>query len=284
MKKLISVNGKKIAYIDEGIGDAVVFIHGNPTSSYLWRNIAPNFNKSFRVIVPDLIGMGDSEKLEGIDNPGYSFNGQYEYLEGFLEKLDLGNKIHLVIHDWGCGLGLKYSRLHSDSISSITFMEGVTVPLTWEQWPEAGTKIFKLFRSDAGEELILDKNFFVERILFNDPINPMSEEAKKEYLRPFTQQGEDRRPTLTFPRNIPFNEEPFDTYNEIKLNAEFHNNSNIPKLFINADPGFLLVGTQRDEVRSWRNLKEVVVKGNHFIQEDSPEEITVCIKEFILNL
>jgi len=284
VKKLISVNGKKIAYIDEGIGDAVVFIHGNPTSSYLWRNIAPNFNKSFRVIVPDLIGMGDSEKLEGIDNPGYSFNGQYEYLEGFLEKLDLGNKIHLVIHDWGCGLGLKYSRLHSDSISSITFMEGVTVPLTWEQWPEAGTKIFKLFRSDAGEELILDKNFFVERILFNDPINPMSEEAKKEYLRPFTQQGEDRRPTLTFPRNIPFNEEPFDTYNEIKLNAEFHNNSNIPKLFINADPGFLLVGTQRDEVRSWRNLKEVVVKGNHFIQEDSPEEITVCIKEFILNL
>ncbi len=284
MKKFISVNGKKIAYIDEGMGDAIVFIHGNPTSSYLWRNIAPNFNKSFRVIVPDLIGMGDSEKLEGIDNPGYSFNGQYEYLEGFFKKLDLGNKIHLVIHDWGCGLGLKYARLHSDSISSITFMEGVTVPLTWDQWPEAGIKIFKLFRSDAGEELILDKNFFVERILFNDPINPMSEETKKEYLRPFTQQGEDRRPTLTFPRNIPFNKEPFDTHNEIKMNSEFHNTSNIPKLFINADPGFLLVGSQRDEVRAWANLKEVVVKGNHFIQEDSPEEITAYIKDFISEL
>ena len=281
VKKFISVSGKKIAYIDEGIGDAIIFIHGNPTSSYLWRNIAPNFNKSFRVIAPDLIGMGDSEKLEGIDNPGYSFNGQYGYLEEFLKQLDLRNKIHLVIHDWGCGLGLKYARLHSDNISSITFMEGVTVPLTWDQWPEAGTKIFKLFRSDAGEELILDKNFFVERILFNDPINPMSEETKKEYLRPFKQQGEDRRPTLTFPRNIPFNEEPFDTHNEIKKNAEFHKTSNIPKLFINADPGFLLVGTQRDEVRSWNNLKEVTVKGNHFIQEDSPEEITAFIKEFI---
>ena len=284
MKKFISVNGKKIAYIDKGIGDAIVFIHGNPTSSYLWRNIAPNFNKSFRVIVPDLIGMGDSEKLEGIDNPGYSFNGQYEYLEGFLEKLDLGNKIHLVIHDWGCGLGLKYSRLHSDSISSITFMEGVTVPLTWDQWPEAGTKIFKLFRSDAGEELILDKNFFVEKLLLHDPISPMSEESKNEYLRPFVNSGEDRRPTLTFPRNIPFNKEPLDTHNEIKMNADFHSKSNIPKLFINADPGFLLVGTQRDEVRSWVNTKEVTVKGNHFIQEDSPEDITNHIKDFLASL
>ena len=162
MKHFLKVRGKNLAYIDEGEGDAIVFIHGNPTSSYLWRNIAPNFNKSYRVVVPDLIGMGDSEKLDGIDNPGYSFNGQYHYLDGLLNKLDLGPRIHLVIHDWGCGLGLKYARLHSDSISSITFMEGVTVPLTWDQWPEAGTKIFKLFRSNAGEELILDKNFFVE--------------------------------------------------------------------------------------------------------------------------
>ena len=208
MKKFLEIKNTKIAYIDEGKGDAIIFIHGNPTSSYLWRNIAPKFIEQYRIIVPDLVGMGDSQKLEGIDNPGYSFNGQYEYLDSFLKKLDLGIKLHLVIHDWGCGLGLKFARLNSDVISSITFMEGVAVPLTWDQWPEAGTKIFKLFRSDAGEELILDKNFFVERILFNDPINPMSEATKNEYLKPFTQQGEDRRPTLTFPRNIPFNEEP----------------------------------------------------------------------------
>ena len=284
MKNFLEVKGKNLAYIDEGEGDAIVFIHGNPTSSYLWRNIAPNFNSSHRVIVPDLMGMGDSEKLDGIDNPGYSFNGQYDYLEKLLNDLDLGKRINLVVHDWGCGLGLKYARLHSDRISSITFMEGVTVPLTWDQWPEAGTKIFKLFRSDAGEELILDKNFFVERLLFNDPIKPMSEETRAEYLRPFINSGEDRRPTLTFPRNIPFNEEPLDTHNEIKMNANFHSASNIPKLFVNADPGFLLIGSQRDEVRSWVNIKEVTVDGNHFIQEDSPEDITMHIKDFLASL
>ena len=284
MKKFFKVRDKNLAYIDEGEGDAIVFIHGNPTSSYLWRNIAPNFNSSHRVIVPDLMGMGDSEKLDGIDNPGYSFNGQYDYLEKLLNDLDLGKRINLVVHDWGCGLGLKYARLHSDRISSITFMEGVTVPLTWDQWPEAVTKIIKLFRSDAGEELILDKNFFVERLLFNDPIKPMSEETRAEYLRPFINSGEDRRPTLTFPRNVPFNEEPLDTHNEIKMNANFHSASNIPKLFVNADPGFLLIGSQRDEVRSWVNIKEVTVDGNHFIQEDSPEDITMHIKDFLASL
>lgn len=284
MKKYIDVKDKKLAYIDQGKGDAIVFIHGNPASSYLWRNIAPNFIKSHRIIVPDLIGMGDSEKLGGVDNPEYSFNGHYNFLDEFLIKLNLGEKINLVIHDWGCGLGLKFARLHPEIISSITFMEGITVPLKWEQWPEAGTKIFKLFRSEVGEELILDKNIFVERILFADPITPMSDKTKEEYLRPFLNPGEDRRPTLTFPRNIPLDGEPNDTYVEINKNAEFHKNSNIPKLFINADPGFLLVGSQRDEVRNWNNLKEVTVKGNHFIQEDSPDEITAYIKDFINNL
>ncbi|MDC3066621.1 haloalkane dehalogenase [Gammaproteobacteria bacterium] len=284
MKKYIDVKDKKLAYIDQGKGDAIVFIHGNPASSYLWRNIAPNFIKSHRIIVPDLIGMGDSEKLEGVDNPEYSFNGHYNFLDEFLIKLNLGEKINLVIHDWGCGLGLKFARLHPEIISSITFMEGITVPLKWEQWPEAGTKIFKLFRSEVGEELILDKNIFVERILFADPITPMSDKTKEEYLRPFLNPGEDRRPTLTFPRNIPLDGEPNDTYVEINKNAEFHKNSNIPKLFINADPGFLLVGSQRDEVRNWNNLKEVTVKGNHFIQEDSPDEISAHIKDFINNL
>jgi len=284
MKKYIDVKDKKLAYIDQGKGDAIVFIHGNPASSYLWRNIAPNFIKSHRIIVPDLIGMGDSEKLGGVDNPEYSFNGHYNFLDEFLIKLNLGEKINLVIHDWGCGLGLKFARLHPEIISSITFMEGITVPLKWEQWPEAGTKIFKLFRSEVGEELILDKNIFVERILFADPITPMSDKTKEEYLRPFLNPGEDRRPTLTFPRNIPLDGEPNDTYVEINKNAEFHKNSNIPKLFINADPGFLLVGSQRDEVRNWNNLKEVTVKGNHFIQEDSPDEISAHIKDFINNL
>ena len=283
-KKVEIIFNKKMSFYDEGKGESLVFIHGNPTSSYLWRNIAPEFTDNFRVIVPDLIGMGDSDKLDGIDNIDYNFNGQYKYLDKLLSKLVLGDKVHLVIHDWGCGLGLKYARLNAEKIKSISFMEGMVIPLTWEEWPDGGTKIFELFRSEVGETLILEKNYFVERILFNDPISEMSNETKNEYLRPFAEAGEGRRPTLTFPRNIPLDTKPDDTYNEILLNENFHKESNIPKLFINAEPGFLLVGSQRDKIRKWSNLKEVTVKGNHFIQEDSPQAITESLKAFYQNL
>jgi len=283
-KKVEIIFNKKMSFYDEGKGESLVFIHGNPTSSYLWRNIAPEFTDNFRVIVPDLIGMGDSDKLDGIDNIDYNFNGQYKYLDKLLSKLVLGDKVHLVIHDWGCGLGLKYARLNAEKIKSISFMEGMVIPLTWEEWPDGGTKIFELFRSEVGETLILEKNYFVERILFNDPISEMSNETKNEYLRPFAEAGEGRRPTLSFPRNIPLDSKPDDTYNEILLNENFHKESNIPKLFINAEPGFLLVGSQRDKIRKWSNLKEVTVKGNHFIQEDSPQAITESLKAFYQNL
>ena len=283
-KKVEIIFNKKMSFYDEGKGESLVFIHGNPTSSYLWRNIAPEFTDNFRVIVPDLIGMGDSDKLDGIDNIDYNFNGQYKYLDKLLSKLVLGDKVHLVIHDWGCGLGLKYARLNAEKIKSISFMEGMVIPLTWEEWPDGGTKIFELFRSEVGETLILEKNYFVERILFNDPISEMSNETKNEYLRPFAEAGEGRRPTLTFPRNIPLDNKPDETYNEILLNENFHKESNIPKLFINAEPGFLLVGSQRDKIRKWSNLKEVTVKGNHFIQEDSPQAITESLKAFYQNL
>jgi len=283
-KKVEIIFNKKMSFYDEGKGESLVFIHGNPTSSYLWRNIAPEFTDNFRVIVPDLIGMGDSDKLDGIDNIDYNFNGQYKYLDKLLSKLVLGDKVHLVIHDWGCGLGLKYARLNAEKIKSISFMEGMVIPLTWDEWPDGGTKIFELFRSEVGETLILEKNYFVERILFNDPISEMSNETKNEYLRPFAEAGEGRRPTLSFPRNIPLDSKPDDTYNEILLNENFHKESNIPKLFINAEPGFLLVGSQRDKIRKWSNLKEVTVKGNHFIQEDSPQAITESLKAFYQNL
>ena len=284
-KKYIEIGDKKMAVIDEGVGEPIVFLHGNPTSSYLWRNIAPNFKETNRIIVPDLIGMGDSEKLDGIDNPNYNLMGHYNFLDQLLNKLEIGNNIHFVIHDWGCALGLIYARLNSEKIKSITFMEGIAIPLTWEKWPEIARKIFSLFRTDAGEELVLEKNFFVERLLLTDPISPMSEEDKKEYLRPYLDEGESRRPTLTWPRNIPLDgEEPKETLDAVKANAEFHASSSIPKLFINADPGLLLVGEQREEIRTWKNLEEVTVKGNHFIQEDSPQEITDYLKNFISKL
>ena len=284
-KKYIEIGDKKMAVIDEGVGEPIVFLHGNPTSSYLWRNIAPNFKETNRIIVPDLIGMGDSEKLDGINNPNYNLMGHYNFLDQLLNKLEIGNNIHFVIHDWGCALGLIYARLNSEKIKSITFMEGIAIPLTWEKWPEIARKIFSLFRTDAGEELVLEKNFFVERLLLTDPISPMSEEDKKEYLRPYLDEGESRRPTLTWPRNIPLDgEEPKETLEAVKANAEFHASSSIPKLFINADPGLLLVGEQREEIRTWKNLEEVTVKGNHFVQEDSPQEITDYLKNFISKL
>jgi|TARA_B100000902_G_scaffold66762_1_gene73120 haloalkane dehalogenase len=280
-KKYAEINNKKMAYIDEGNGDTFLFLHGNPTSSYLWRNIAPHVEEMGRVVIPDLIGMGDSEKLDGIDNEGYKYHGQYGYLTGLLENLDLGNDIHLIIHDWGSAMGFQFARENPDRVKSITYMEAIVMPLTWEQWPDAATKIFQLFRSDAGEELVLEKNFFVERILLADSATGYTDEEKAEYIRPFLEEGEDRRPTLTWPRQIPLDGEPNAVVEEVRKNAEFHKDSEIPKLFINANPGSILVGEQREFARTWKNQTEITVSGNHFIQEDSSEEIGTALRDFV---
>ena len=280
-KKYAEINNKKMAYIDEGNGDTFLFLHGNPTSSYLWRNIAPHVEDIGRVVIPDLIGMGDSEKLDGVDNEGYKYHGQYGYLTGLLENLDLGNDIHLIIHDWGSAMGFQFARENPDRVKSITYMEAIVMPLTWEQWPDAATKIFQLFRSEAGEELVLEKNFFVERILLADSATGYTDEEKAEYIRPFLKEGEDRRPTLTWPRQIPLDGEPNAVVEEVRKNAEFHKDSEIPKLFINANPGSILVGEQREFARTWKNQTEITVSGNHFIQEDSSEEIGTALRDFV---
>ena len=283
-KKYKEILGKQMAYLDEGSGQSIVFLHGNPASSFLWRNITPFVKDLGRVIVPDLIGMGDSEKLEGIDNPDYKYHGQYKYLSTLLDSLDLGNEINLVIHDWGSAMGFQYARENPDRIKSISFMEAIVMPLTWDNWPENARNIFQLMRSEAGEEIVLDKNIFVEKILLNDSANGFSEDERAEYIRPFQNSGEDRRPTLTWPRQIPVDGEPQEVIDEVIKNGEFHKNSNTPKLFINADPGSILVGDQREFVRSWKNLQEVTVKGNHFIQEHSPNEIGAALKDFLDSL
>ena len=280
-KKYAEINNKKMAYIDEGNGDTFLFLHGNPTSSYLWRNIAPHVEEMGRVVIPDLIGMGDSEKLDGVDNEGYKYHGQYGYLTGLLDTLDLGNDIHLIIHDWGSAMGFQFARENPDRVKSITYMEAIVMPLTWEQWPDAATKIFQLFRSDAGEELVLEKNFFVERILLADSATGYTDEEKAEYIRPFLEEGEDRRPTLTWPRQIPLDGEPNAVVEEVRKNAEFHKDSEIPKLFINANPGSILVGEQREFARTWKNQTEITVSGNHFVQEDSSEEIGTALRDFV---
>ena len=283
-KNYKEILGKQMAYLDSGDGQSIVFLHGNPASSFLWRNITPSVEGLGRIIVPDLIGMGDSEKLEGEDNADYQYHGQYKYLSALLDSLDLGNEINLVIHDWGSAMGFQYARGNPERIKSITFMEAIVMPLTWDQWPENARNIFQLMRSEAGEEIVLEKNVFVERILLNDSANGFSDEEKAEYIRPFKNTGEDRRPTLTWPRQIPIDGSPQAVIDEVTKNGEFHKNSDIPKLFINADPGSILVGDQREFVRSWQNLKEVTVKGNHFIQEHSPKEIGDALKNFISSL
>ena len=283
-KKYIQVKNKSMAYVDEGEGNTFLFLHGNPTSSFLWRNIAPHVEDIGRVVIPDLIGMGDSEKLDGVDNEGYTYHGQYGYLTELLENLDLGNNIHLIIHDWGSAMGFQFARENSERVKSITYMEAIVMPLTWEQWPDAATKIFQLFRSDAGEELVLEKNFFVERILLADSATGYTDEEKAEYIRPFFNEGEDRRPTLTWPRQIPLDGEPNEVVEEVRKNAEFHKDSEIPKLFINANPGSILVGEQREFARTWKNQTEITVNGNHFIQEDSSEEIGTALREFTKDL
>ena len=283
-KKYKDIKNSKMAFIDEGSGDTFLFLHGNPTSSFLWRNIAPHVEDIGRIVIPDLIGMGDSDKLEGVDNPGYKYHGQYSYLTALMDELDLGNNIHLIIHDWGSAMGFQFARENKDRIKSITYMEAIVMPLTWDQWPDPATKIFGLFRSEAGEELVLEKNFFVERILLADSSTGYTEEEKSEYIRPFINPGEDRRPTLTWPRQIPLDGEPSEVVEEVRLNAEFHKESDIPKLFINADPGSILIGDQREFARSWNNQTEITVKGNHFIQEDSSEEIDAALRNFVESL
>jgi|TARA_B100000287_G_scaffold106864_1_gene99162 haloalkane dehalogenase len=280
-KKYQEVRNKKMAYVDEGNGDTFLFLHGNPTSSYLWRNIAPHVEDLGRVVIPDLIGMGDSDKLDGVDNEGYKYHGQYGYLTELFDQLDLGNNIHLIIHDWGSAMGFQFARENPDRIKSITYMEAIVMPLTWEQWPDAATKIFGLFRSEAGEELVLEKNFFVERILLADSATGYTDEEKAEYIRPFINAGEDRRPTLTWPRQIPLDGDPSEVVEEVRKNSEFHKDSEIPKLFINADPGSILVGEQREFARTWKNQTEVTVSGNHFVQEDSSEEIGSALRNFV---
>ena len=283
-KKYKDIKNSKMAFIDVGSGDTFLFLHGNPTSSFLWRNIAPHVEDIGRIVIPDLIGMGDSDKLEGVDNPGYKYHGQYSYLTALMDELDLGDNIHLIIHDWGSAMGFQFARENKDRIKSITYMEAIVMPLTWDQWPDPATKIFGLFRSEAGEELVLEKNFFVERILLADSSTGYTEEEKSEYIRPFINPGEDRRPTLTWPRQIPLDGEPSEVVEEVRLNAEFHKESDIPKLFINADPGSILIGDQREFARSWKNQTEITVSGNHFIQEDSSEEIGAALRNFVESL
>jgi haloalkane dehalogenase len=272
-KKFKTVKGKRMAYVETGEGDPIVFLHGNPTSSYLWRNVIPELEGLGRCIAPDLIGMGDSEKLEGSGPDRYRFVEHREYLDGLLEALGVRENVTLVVHDWGSALGFDWANRHREAIRGIAYMEGIVKPVTWEEWPEAARAIFQGFRSPSGEDMILEKNVFIERVLPGSVLRKLTEAEMEVYRRPFRKAGEDRRPTLTWPREIPVGGEPEDVVAIVDEYAAWLSKSEVPKLFINAEPGAILIGAQREFCRSWPNQKEVTVKGIHFIQEDSPAEI-----------
>ena len=276
-RQRINTRGVEISYVDTGQGDPIVFLHGNPTSSYLWRNIIPYTKPLGRCLAPDLMGMGDS---------GPSPNGEYRFadhsalLDKWFEDMSLNRNVTLVIHDWGSALGFHWAKRYPERVKGIVYMEAIVRPVSWEEWPDAARQVFQGLRSPAGEDMVLEKNVFVERVLPGSVLRQLTDKEMEVYRRPFLETGESRRPTLTWPRDIPIDGEPADVVQLVSEYAEWLSRSPIPKLFINAEPGAILSGSQREFCRTWPNQKEVTVKGSHFIQEDSPTEIGQAISEW----
>jgi haloalkane dehalogenase len=279
-KQYLTVDGKRMAYHEVGEGDPVVFLHGNPTSSYLWRNIIPHLASRARCIAPDLIGQGDSDKLDDTGPDSYRFVDHRTYLDGLLDQLDLGDHVTLVIHDWGSALGFDWANRHRDRVAGIAYMEAIVRPITWDEFPEKARPIFQGFRSQAGEDMVIGKNLFVEAVLPGSVERDLTEEEMAEYRRPFV-EPEHRRPTLTWPRQIPIDGEPADVVEIVGSYAEWLPTSDVPKLLVVADPGALLQGPVLEFARGFANQTEITVRGNHFLQEDSPDEIGEAIAAWL---
>ncbi len=280
-KRRVPVLDRTMAYVEAGDGDPIVFLHGNPTSSYLWRNVIPHVEGLGRCIAPDLIGMGDSDKLEASGPGSYRFVEHRRYLDAFLEAVGVERDVVLVVHDWGSALGFDWARRHPEAVRGIAYMEAIVQPLRWEEWPTAARQAFEAFRSPAGESLILEQNLFVEQVLPGAVMRELGPEEMEAYRRPFAEPGEGRRPTLTWPREIPIENEPADVTDIVEAYARWLESSRVPKLFVNAEPGAILRGQMREFCRTWPNQTEVTVRGIHFVQEDSPDEIGQALAEWI---
>jgi haloalkane dehalogenase len=279
-KRFADVLGARMSYVEVGQGRPIVLLHGNPTSSYLWRRVIPELADSGRCIAPDLIGMGNSDKIGGT----YRFVEHRRHLDALLEALGATDDVVLVGHDWGGALLFDWANRHRSAVAGIAYMETIVTPLEWSDWPEAATGIFQAMRSDAGEQIVLEKNVFVERILPASVLAPLDEQTMVEYRRPFLSAGEDRRPTLTWPREIPIAGEPADVTEIVADYAAWMASAPVPKLFIDADPGSILVGRQRQVCLAWSNQSTVTVRGSHFVQEDSGPQIGRAIASWLSSL
>jgi haloalkane dehalogenase len=277
------VLGREMAYVEVGEGDPIVLLHGNPTSSYLWRNVLPHLQPLGRCIAPDLIGMGDSDKLPDSGRGSYRFAEHRGYLDALLEDLDVHERVTFVIHDWGSALGFDWANRHRKAVKGIAYMEAIVQPQGWDHWDVMNMQPFlRALRSEAGETMVLQDNFFIEKILPGAILRTLADEEMAEYRRPFAEPGEGRRPTLTFPREIPIEGEPANVNAIVAAYAEWLATSNVPKLFVKAEPGALLGGgSNLDAIRAWPAQTEVTVAGVHFLQEDSPHEIGQAIANWM---
>jgi haloalkane dehalogenase len=280
-KQYTEVLGKRMAHVEAGQGDPILFLHGNPASSYLWRDVMAAMNGAGRLLAPDLIGMGDSDKLDDPGPDSYQFVEHRAYLDAWIDAVIPEGRVTLVIHDWGSALGFHWAHRNPQRVSGIAYMEAIVRPIAWEEWPEQIRPLFQAMRSRAGEAMILEKNVFVERILPGSILRELSDAEMTEYRRPFVNPGEDRRPTLTWPRQIPLGGEPKDVTGIAAAYSDWLAVCQVPKLFINAEPGAILTGPMRETARGFSNQTEVTVPGKHFIQEDSGTEIGGLISKWI---
>jgi haloalkane dehalogenase len=271
-----------MAYVDVGEGDPIVLLHGNPTSSYLWRNVLPHLQPLGRCIAPDLIGMGDSDKLPDSGHNSYRFVEHRRYLDALFEALDVRERVTFVVHDWGSALGFDWANRHRESVKGIAYMEAIVRP--WDHWDQLGPRfrsVQQALRSEADEEMVLRDDYFVEQVLPARVLRPLSVEEMAEYRRPFAEPGEARRQTLTWPREMPIEGEPADVAAIVAAYANWLATNDVPKLCVRAEPGSILAGANLDFVRGWPAQTEVTVAGSHFVQEDSPDEIGKAIVGWI---
>jgi haloalkane dehalogenase len=280
--RFMEIRGRRMAYVDGGRGDAIVFQHGNPTSSYLWRNVMPHLEGLGRLVACDLIGMGASDKLDGSGPDRYHYHEHRDHLFELWEALDLGDRVTLVLHDWGGALGFDWARRHPERVAGIAHMEAVVTPMEWDHFPDDVAPVLRGFRTAGqGEEMVLANNMFIEAILPGMTQRTLSDEEMNRYRAPFRNAGEDRRPTLSWPRDIPIAGEPADVVRVIEQYQTWLAASDVPKLLVRADPGIIIRGRVLDEVRRWPNQTEVTVPGLHFVQEDAPHAIGQAVASFV---
>jgi haloalkane dehalogenase len=276
-KKRVQVLGKSMAYVDtgpvDGSDDTFVFFHGNITSSYMWRNIMPHVEDKARCIAIDSIGQGDSEKLENSGPGSYRLEEHQRYVNALLAEIGLAGPVILMMHDWGVQLGTTWARQTGADIKGIAYTQGVMGNFGWDYWPPHVSDLMRRFKSDEGEELVLQQNFFVEKILPAMVIRELPDEVWNEYRRPYRQAGEDRRPTLTWPREIPVEGEPADVLEIVETNNAWLMQNPVAKLLIMCEPATVLKGEILENVRRFPNQTEATVKGLHYVHEDSPHEI-----------